>query len=32
MVWFYATDRMRRRMVSVQLYPMKHCTELKLGD
>lgn len=31
MVWFYVTDRMRRRISSVQLYPVKHCTELKLG-
>nr|WP_268888436.1 hypothetical protein [uncultured Lachnoclostridium sp.] len=31
MVWFYATDRMRRRISSVQLYPVKHCTEFKPG-
>lgn len=31
MVWFYVTDRMRRRISSAQLYPVKHCAELKLG-
>lgn len=31
MVCFYLTDKMRRRISSVQLYPVKHCAELKLG-